>query len=108
MTEDIHHCETDDIEHTSLVAEGGRVVRYVTAAIGGYLVAHGYMEAATVELITGIIVSATPLVSGMILARLRRKHVSKVIQKLKSTQVKTKTSVRQMKAERTKGDSEGA
>lgn len=75
-------CESK-LEHTSLISEASRVVRYSVAALGGYLVAHGYMEAATVEMIAGVAVTATPLIVGMILAHVRRKQTKQVIQHFK-------------------------
>lgn len=82
-------CETPGVVHTSLAAEIARVIRYGTAALGGYLVAQGYASQASVELVTGIVVTATPLAVGMILARVQRRHVAEVIQSLKSTASKS-------------------
>lgn len=77
-------CEADAITQGSLINELARVVRYTIAAIGGYMVAQGYMSEATVELATGIAVTATPLIIGMFAARIRRRHVATVINCLKS------------------------
>lgn len=80
--ENSFECESK-LENTSLISEASRVVRYSIAALGGYLVAHGYMEAATVEMIAGVAVTATPLVVGMILASIRRKQTRQVVEHFK-------------------------
>lgn len=77
-------CEVPEI-NGSLAGELARVVRYTTAAIGGYMVAQGYMTQATVELVSGVIVTATPLLVGMAVARIQRQHVATVIKSLKAS-----------------------
>lgn len=83
------NCDLPEIGGTSFAGELARVIRYGTAALGGYLVARGYMSAATVELVTGVVVTATPLAVGMILARVQRRHVTEVVQSLKATNSKS-------------------
>lgn len=78
-------CDVPDIGGGSLAGELARFVRYTTAAIGGYLVAEGIASQATVELVAGIVTTATPLLVGMALARVRRRHVADVISSLKAS-----------------------
>lgn len=86
MKDDINMSyDASELGTTSIVDEMARVVRYTTAAVGGYLVAKGYMSAETVELVTGIVVTATPMLVGMALARLQRRHVADVIATLKAS-----------------------
>lgn len=80
----MHDDNDTPIPGASLASEMARVVRYTTAAIGGYLVAKGLVDQATVELVAGIVATATPMLIGMALARLERKQVSRVISTLKS------------------------
>lgn len=80
-----------NIPGASVSSELARVVRYTTTAIGGFLVAKGVADQATVELAVGILGTATPLLVGMALARLERKQVSRVISTLKSKAEKSDT-----------------
>ena len=75
----------DGYIHPSLASELSRLARYVATAVGGYLVAQGYASQEVVELATGIIVTATPIVTGMIIGRTQRKHVATVIDSLKNS-----------------------
>lgn len=91
-------CEVPTITKGSLSDQLARVVRYGTTAIGGYLVAQGYTSQALVELVAGIVTTATPLLIGMALARIQRQHVANVVNTLRVSQSKSNS-------ETPKGDS---
>lgn len=78
-----------EIADTSLSSELARLVRYSTAAIGGYLVAKGMADQETVELVTGIMATATPMLVAFAVARLKRRQIKQVVSALKSKKPET-------------------
>lgn len=72
------------VNETSLVGMATSLARHAVSAFGGYLVAKGLIAGDTVELALAVTTTATPMIFGMVVARLTHRKLSTAVEVAKN------------------------